>query len=593
MKFLQVIIIFCFSFVLLSVARPIYAQSCDSTCSSTEECKQKITKCQEAWDQMEAAKKPHVDALRKMEADITAFLNRIKVIEGELVKKAAAIAEGGKELSSLLQIANRRIRSFYIRSSNVNLLASLLTSSDIGATLRNYGYQQAITNEDKRVITQTAVMVKDLEDKKKKLESERATLAAMKEDIDLRAVSVRKLVGDANAYQSKLSSTIASLTSQQKEFLGAKLSGLNLPTSLGAGPLICTDDRKLNPGFSPAFAFFTFGIPHRVGMNQYGALGRANDNQDAETILKAYFQNVEIKGGFEGESVVVNGTNEFGQTFSNRSMNIEDYLIHIYEMPTSWHHFALEAQAIAARSYAISEQRAKGYLYPSQKDQVVKLEENSQSWKDAVSTTKGKVVAQGGQPIKAWFSSTDGGYTYSSSDVWGGDRSWTKRLRDTNGDIGSFSDLFSKAYDKDSPCFYAAQGWRNEYGKSAWLKSDEVADITNVLLLVQKDSSLGCYVFQPDKPAPAPDPNKGCSVTDNWSVNRVKQELTSRGVTPFSTVNNISVSADFGTGIASNISITGDAGAVNFSGNDFKNYFNQRAPANIQIVGPLFNVERK
>lgn len=580
-----IFVLICYVLILMS-PQSVYAQVCDSSCSNTDECRLKIAKCQEAWDQMEAAKKPHVDTLRKMEADIAAFLNRIKIIEGELVKKAAAIVEGEKELSVLLVVANRRIRSFYMRSSNTNLIAVLLSSSDVGAALRSYGYQQAVTNEDKRVITQTAVMVKELEDKKKKLEGERITLAGMKEDVDKRAESVRKLVGDANAYQTKLSGLIASLTSQQQAFLGAKLSSLNLPTSLGAGPLYCTDDRKLNPGFSPAFAFFTFGIPHRVGMNQYGALGRANANQDADTILKAYFQNIEIKGGFEGETVVVNGTNEFGQTFNNRSLNIEEYLIHIHEMPTSWHHYALEAQAIAARSYAISEQRAKGYLYPSQKDQVFKEEVNSQSWKDAVTATRGKVVAQGDQPIKAWFSSTDGGYTYTSGDVWGGDRSWTKRLRDTNGDINSFSDLLSKAYDKDSPCFYAAQGWRNDYGKSAWLKSDEVADIANVILLARSDSSLRSHLYQPDKPNP--------QGTDSWSKDRVKQELSSKQITPFNSISNVSVSGvDFGIGRTTQVTIEGDRETVSFDGDEFKSYFNLRAPANIQIVGPLFNIERK
>ncbi|KKU34644.1 MAG: hypothetical protein UX50_C0015G0016, partial [Candidatus Beckwithbacteria bacterium GW2011_GWA1_46_30] len=32
---------------------------------------------------------------------------------------------------------------------------------------------------------------------------------------------------------------------------------------------------------------------------------------------------------------------------------------------------------------------------------------------------------------------------------------------------------------------------------------------------------------------------------------------------------------------------------VAFTGSEFKDWFNLRAPANIQIVGPLYNVERR
>jgi SpoIID/LytB domain protein len=536
---------------------------------------------------MEAAKQPHVDALRKMEADILAFQNRIKLIESELIKKAAAIAIGEKELGGLLDIAGRRIRQFYMRSTKSNPVFIFLSSTNVGSALRSYGYQQAITNEDKKVITQTALLVKDLENKKKALEGEKITLASMKEDVDRRAVSIRKLVGDATAYQTKLTGFIASLSSQQQAFLGAKLSSLNLPTSLGAGPLFCTDDRKLDPGFSPAFAFFTFGIPHRVGMNQYGALGRATKaNQQPEEILQAYFSNFDFVSGKDGETVKVNGTNEFGQTFNNESMNIEEYLKHIYEMPSSWDAKALQAQAIAARSYALAEMQSKGFVYPSQKDQVIKKEFNAQNWIDAVNATKGKIMAQGGNPIKAWFSSTDGGYTYTATDVWGGERSWTRRTRDTDGDVSSFSDLLSKAYDRDSPCFYAAQGWRSEYGKSAWLKSEEVADIANVILLARSDSGMRSHLYQPDKPNP--------EGTDSWDKERVKQELRNKSITPFTSVSGVAISGvDFGAGKTTQVAISGDRESVNFDGDEFKSYFNIRAPANIQIVGPLFNIERK
>lgn len=565
----------------LSFVTCIHAQSCDPTCSNVDECNAKKIKCEEAWNSMEKAKKPHVDALKKMESDIQTFQKRIQNIEAELVKKAKAILTGEKELEEVLNLAGVRIRQFYIRSStNVPMLA-LLSSTNVGSALREYAYQQAVTSEDKKVITQTALLVKDLEDRKIKLEKENATLSSMKVDLDKRAESVRKLVGDANAYQTKLSSIIASLTAQQQSFLAAKLAGLNLPTSLGAGPLFCTDDRKLNPGFSPAFAFFTFGIPHRVGLNQYGALGRAKQGKTYREILDAYFTNFSIEKR-EGIRIKVQGYGEMG---------LEDYLLGIYEMPGDWPLDALKAQVVAARSYALSyTNNGQNEICTTQACQVYKGGNKGGNWESAVRSTTGEVMISGGEIVKGWYSSTDGGYTFTSGDVWGSNKSWTRRLRDANGDIGSFSDLMNKAYDKDSPCFYAAQGYRNEYAKSAWLKSEEVADIANVILLVRKDSANACFVYQPDRSPPPPNPKEGCPQTGNWSESKVKQEL---GSGAFNAVNSISIEANFGSGETTKVIISGDAGTKEFDGKEFKNYFNLRAPSNIQIVGPLFNVERK
>ncbi|MBI3342895.1 SpoIID/LytB domain-containing protein, partial [Candidatus Gottesmanbacteria bacterium] len=396
-----------------------WAQSCDPSCGNPGECRDKIAKCQEAWNMMETAKKPHVEALRKMESDIEAFQARIKVLEADLAKKAAAIAAGEKELGGLLELAMRRVRQLYIRTNSNNPLVTFLGSGDIGAVLRGLTYQMVVLDEDKKAITQTAISVKDLENRKKTLEIERGSLAYLKEETDKRAVSVRKLVGEASAYQSKLTSIIGALTAQQQQFISQKLAGLGLPTSLGAGPLYCTDDRKIDPGFRPAYAFFTFGIPHRVGMNQYGALGRANAKQGYQDILRAYFEGISFESGRENIQIKIQGNGE---------RSLDEYVLGIYEMPENWPLEALKAQAVAARSYALAyTNNGQGEICTTQDCQVWKSDKKTGQWKQAVEQTKGEVMTNGGQVIKAWYSSTDGGYTFTSGDVWGSNKGWTKR----------------------------------------------------------------------------------------------------------------------------------------------------------------------
>jgi hypothetical protein len=151
--------------------------------------------------------------------------------------------------------------------------------------------------------------------------------------------------------------------------------------------------------------------------------------------------------------------------------------------------------------------------------------------------------------------------------------------------VSNFSDLKNNAYDKDSPWFYCDWGSRPDHNKTAWLKSDEVADIVNVILLVQNQSDTVTkeHLYQTDKSNPAG--------TDTWSADRVRQEL-SKYMTPYNSISDISVSADFDSGKTTSVNISGDGGSRSIPGDFFKTYFNLRAPANIQIVGPLYNVER-
>jgi len=225
-------------------------------------------------------------------------------------------------------------------------------------------------------------------------------------------------------------------------------------------------------------------------------------------------------------------------------------------------------------------------ICPSQSCQVVKQELNSQAWIDAVNATAGQVLTNGGSPIQAWFSSTAGGYTFGSGDVWGGgNKPWTRNSQDATGGINSFADLNNNAYDKSSPWFYCDWGGRSAYSGTAWLKPEELADIVNVLMLAQTDSSTQKHLSQIDKPNP--------DGVDTWDSAHVKQELQNRSITPFNSISSGSVDADFGSGRTTTIRLSGDAGDKSFNGNDFKNYFNLRAPSNINIVGPLYNIEIK
>lgn len=562
------------------IIKPIFADEVDDCIKNnpndSNTCIELIKK---QINNLESAISPLKKESTGLQSKITSAKSQISQIEKQVTSIGQKLIEKESDLEVQKILLSERVKRYYKNSKKFNSFLIFFSENESGSLFQQYAWSQSIISQDKNTITQYSLEIKNLNDNKTKLEAEKVKLAKIKKDLETRFGFLSTEIKKAEDNKGRLNNLLIKLEAE-------RIAKLNLPTSAGSGGISCVDDRKVDPGFGAGFAFFTFGIPHHVGLNQYGALGRANAGQSAEEIIKAYYQNVEITGGKEGENVKVNGKNEFGQTFNNETMNIEEYLKHIYEMPTKWPEAALQAQAMAARSYALRIYSEKGWLAPSQADQVIKKELNNDRWIAAVNATRGKVITSGGQPIKAWFASTAGGYTFKSGDVWTTDTSWTKRLRDTNGDVNSFDDLFAKAYDRESPCFYSAQGYRSEYNKSAWLKPSEVADIVNVVLLYQKDSSIQNHLCYKDNPS------GGC--TDTWNSEKVKSELRSRGGTPFNSINSASVTDwNKSEGRTNTLSFSGDAGSVSISGSTFKSLFNIRAPANISIVGPLFNIEKR
>lgn len=567
-SFLSYFFIFLSLYIFVS---PIMAQSCDPSCGSADECRDKIAKCQEAWNQMEAAKKPHVEVLKKMESDIAAFQSRIKTIEADVVKKARGIEQGEDELKEQVGILGVRIRQFYIRAVINNPFTTFLSTTNVGHLLRTIAYQKAVTDEDKKVITHTAVSVKDLEERKKMLEKEKTTLAYLKEETDRRAQSVRKLVNEANAYQGQVAGIISRLTTQQQAIVNAR-SG-TFTTSVGDVPL--ADDPNaspnFNPGFSPAFAGFSFGAyTHRKGMSQYGAKGRADSGQNYKDILRAYYGK-EPTNKDTGGSISVSG---FG------GIDFEGYyLMGIAEMPATFPKEALKAQAVAARTYAWRYKSGGTTICTTQACQVFsksKADNPPGEWKSAVEETRGQVL----EDVIGYYSSTTGGYITSMG--------WDTKC----GNQGCWT---GDAYEKiaGSPWFY--KGWYTlDYYNSSpkcgrshpWLTGEEFADILNAWVVRTRGGDASRVV---------PTTINSCSIAgasgNPYSISEMREEAGRRG-SSYSSVSSVSVTYNSG-GFTDTVILQTNNGEVRISGSEFKETFNLRAPGYISIRSPLYNIEKK
>jgi SpoIID/LytB domain protein len=105
-------------------------------------------------------------------------------------------------------------------------------------------------------------------------------------------------------------------------------------------------------------------------------------------------------------------------------VNLEQYLRGVVpsEMPSTWLPDALEAQAVAARTYALFNLRKTGPfdLYSDSRDQAYGgVASESPAADAAIAATKGQVVLYKGKPADTLFSSTSGGRTASALESMG------------------------------------------------------------------------------------------------------------------------------------------------------------------------------
>jgi len=507
----------------------------------------------------------------KIQAKLKSIQSQINVATGKLKITEASIKDRSEKVSTQHLILSVKIREMYMRLRSQPLWISLFSTMNMGEVRRELAYRQDSNEADKQMIVSLVQEIGKLETDKKALEIQKAQLAKLQADLDAQNAVFQKTI-------KEISTKIAALSAKQQAILAEKQG--TFTTTVGDVPLADDPNARpdYNPGFSPAFAAFSFGAPHFKGLSQYGAFGRAKSGQNYETILHAYYGGIEIKKDYPSDKKIkVQGYGE---------MEIETYMKRIYEVPNSWgdeNGFeALKAQAVAARSYALAwtDEGRGGAICTTQSCQVYKNSDKGGNWERAVNETRGQVLWNNGKPFKAWYASTSGGYQESYTDSYSGYT--TPGFWDTSSGRGGWT---SQAYEKvgNSPWFY--KGWYKgtsgaTCGRShPWLTGEEMADILNAWKVLKNGSDSRVL------------PLGGCGGDNPYSMSELRNKAAEVGG-GYSNVSSVNVAYSDG-GYTSNVHFDTDKGGVDISGADFKYIFNVRAPGWISLKSGLFNIEKK
>jgi len=527
--------------------------------------------------------------LKRLNDQITNLKAQINLLEKQLEKLAKNIFDREVKLGVKQELLAAKVKQDYIRKRDQPLLLVLFSSQSANQFYRDVAYREMLAANDRGIIAGVAGEIHELNVQSSRLNVQKQNLAGLKKRVDSQAGFLAKEVEKADKYVADLSGKISALSARQQQLLAAKTG--TYATTVGDVPL--ADDPAArpdyNPGFSPAFAGFSFGAPHFRGMSQYGAFGRAKSGQNYEAILRAYYGDVRIA---DVNTSLTIKTSVGAMDFENR------YLRGIAEMPSQWASEggmeALAAQAIAARSYALAytgwrmgNQNTKTTICVTEACQVWKSSkaDNPGAWATAVSETRGKILVGNGsgEVVNAWYASTSGGYQDGYSSLG----HTTPGFWDTTSDWTTWA---SGAWEVKggSPWFY--KGWyKSRSGKTCgrshpWLKDDEFSDLVNAAIVVANGGDVS-GIF--------PEDVRSClGENDNpWSKDRMASEADKYGGR-VTNITNISVKHSSG-GYTDKIVLQTNRGEVVIAGANFKKAFNLRAPGMLALMSGLFNVEKK
>jgi SpoIID/LytB domain protein len=114
-----------------------------------------------------------------------------------------------------------------------------------------------------------------------------------------------------------------------------------------------------------------------------------------------------------------------GGVYTVNVIGLDDYVRGVIaaEMPSTWGPQALETQAVAARTYAITTDVSGTFynLYPDTRSQMYRgVSAETPATDAAVAATSGQIVTYNGAPVVTYFSSSSGGHTENIEDAWPG-----------------------------------------------------------------------------------------------------------------------------------------------------------------------------
>lgn len=198
------------------------------------------------------------------------------------------------------------------------------------------------------------------------------------------------------------------------------------------GIILNNDTRAILFNTERKKAYKIFPIGSSIGIEVRGKRHNLNTNKiEIRNLTNEGFMYAK-KRWYRGHILVIN---KDGKLIVINELPLEDYLKGVVpsEMPTRWNIEAHKAQAIAARSWAISnlnKRIKRGYnLLDTPMDQAYRgANAETRKTNQAVEATRGVVMTYNNKIITAYYHASSGGQTKASGAVWAKDLPYLKSV---------------------------------------------------------------------------------------------------------------------------------------------------------------------
>lgn len=351
-----------------------------------------------------------LSSAQNKENQITTLINSLQALQ------SAAQSQLAQE--EVQKDAN--LKSLYEESQQNNVIV-FLSSNNAQSFLLNLAFNEADVNDQKQQILALNGQITSLQTSLNQDNQEKATQAQQVKTLQNQKAQLQYELQQAqNAYTntsqtassdqaqvSSLENQLGTLTAQEQAIIQEKIDDSFAQGGGGGG------GNSNNPPGSPGnFSLQINGV--YISNNFPGpvivqpASSTEYSQVSGNSATASYTGNIEFRTNTD--------VNFIDQT------SMENYVAGIGEMPSSWQMQALDAQAIAARTYAVNhkgEHASEGYdVLDDTSDQAYNGYQTD-SRLQAAQNTRGQVIYYNGSPIDALYSANNGGYERSNNEVWG------------------------------------------------------------------------------------------------------------------------------------------------------------------------------
>ena len=228
------------------------------------------------------------EKITTLSSDLESVSAQIEENENTLEELGNAVVEKSHMVEERVVKRDAVSRALY-KMTRMNIVEIMLSADGISDMLQQFGFRKfgiehlvGEVRDSQDELLAASGEFNQLSDEIVALESDLESLKADVTMLENQKIAYEQMAAAEAARRKQLTGEIANITAEQRVLIAAKMAATEEATSVGEYENVQIEIPAAP--FSPAYAVASVGYPHRLGMSQYGAYGRAKAGQTYKQI---------------------------------------------------------------------------------------------------------------------------------------------------------------------------------------------------------------------------------------------------------------------------------------------------------------------